>query len=100
VKAPGFGDRRKAMLQDVAILTGGTVIAEETGFKLEKATLAEMAGAAHRGGQGQHHADRQRGRAEAIKAGWRRSGRRSRSDQRLRREQLEERAAKLAAASR
>jgi len=42
VKAPGFGDRRKAMLQDIAILTGGTVIAEETGFKLEKATLAEM----------------------------------------------------------
>jgi chaperonin GroEL len=42
VKAPGFGDRRKAMLQDIAILTGGTVIAEETGFKLEKATLAEL----------------------------------------------------------
>jgi chaperonin GroEL len=42
VKAPGFGDRRKAMLQDIAILTGGTVIAEETGLKLEKATLAEL----------------------------------------------------------
>ncbi len=42
VKAPGFGDRRRAMLQDIAILTGGTVIAEETGFKLERATLAEM----------------------------------------------------------
>ena len=42
VKAPGFGDRRKSMLEDIAILTGGTVIAEETGFKLEKATLAEM----------------------------------------------------------
>jgi chaperonin GroEL len=39
VKAPGFGDRRKAMLQDIAILTGGTVISEEQGFKLENATL-------------------------------------------------------------
>ncbi|MFT7614127.1 MAG: chaperonin GroEL [Parvicellaceae bacterium] len=39
VKAPGFGDRRKAMLQDLAILTGGTVISEESGFKLEAATL-------------------------------------------------------------
>jgi chaperonin GroEL len=39
VKAPGFGDRRKAMLQDIAILTGGTVISEEVGLKLENATL-------------------------------------------------------------
>jgi chaperonin GroEL len=39
VKAPGFGDRRKAMLEDIAILTGGTVISEETGMKLEGATL-------------------------------------------------------------
>jgi chaperonin GroEL len=39
VKAPGFGDRRKAMLDDIAILTGGTVISEEKGFKLENATL-------------------------------------------------------------
>jgi chaperonin GroEL len=39
VKAPGFGDRRKAMLEDIAILTGGTVISEERGFKLENATL-------------------------------------------------------------
>jgi chaperonin GroEL len=39
VKAPGFGDRRKAMLEDIAILTGGTVIAEERGFKLENATV-------------------------------------------------------------
>ena len=38
VKAPGFGDRRKAMLEDIAILTGGTVISEERGFKLENAT--------------------------------------------------------------
>ncbi len=42
VKAPGFGDRRKAMLQDIAILTGATVIAEEVGLSLEKATLAEL----------------------------------------------------------
>ncbi|QMU62174.1 MAG: chaperonin GroEL [Gammaproteobacteria bacterium] len=42
VKAPGFGDRRKAMLQDIAVLTGGTVIAEEVGLSLEKATLDDM----------------------------------------------------------
>jgi chaperonin GroEL len=42
VKAPGFGDRRKAMLQDIAVLTGGTVIAEEVGLSLEKATLADL----------------------------------------------------------
>ncbi|MGB8765508.1 MAG: chaperonin GroEL, partial [Burkholderiales bacterium] len=42
VKAPGFGDRRKAMLEDIAILTGGTVIAEEVGLTLEKATLKEL----------------------------------------------------------
>ena len=40
VKAPGFGDRRKAMLEDIAVLTGGTVISEEKGFKLENATLS------------------------------------------------------------
>ncbi|WP_066739298.1 chaperonin GroEL [Cupriavidus sp. D384] len=42
VKAPGFGDRRKAMLEDIAILTGGTVIAEEIGLTLEKATLQDL----------------------------------------------------------
>jgi chaperonin GroEL len=42
VKAPGFGDRRKAMLQDIAILTGGVVISEETGTKLEKAELTDL----------------------------------------------------------
>ncbi len=42
VKAPGFGDRRKAMLEDIAHLTGGTVIAEEVGLSLEKATLKEL----------------------------------------------------------
>ena len=44
VKAPGFGDRRKAMLEDIAILTGGTVIAEEVGLSLEKATLDDLGG--------------------------------------------------------
>ncbi|MGQ1946304.1 chaperonin GroEL [Geofilum sp. OHC36d9] len=47
VKAPGFGDRRKEMLQDIAVLTGGTVISEETGLKLENATL-EMLGTAEK----------------------------------------------------
>ncbi|MGH8502448.1 MAG: chaperonin GroEL [Gammaproteobacteria bacterium] len=45
VKAPGFGDRRKAMLQDIAILTGGTVISEEVGLSLEKASLEDLGGA-------------------------------------------------------
>jgi chaperonin GroEL len=42
VKAPGFGDRRKAMLEDIAVLTGGVVIAEDVGLSLEKATLADL----------------------------------------------------------
>ncbi|OYQ69848.1 chaperonin GroL [Wohlfahrtiimonas chitiniclastica] len=45
VKAPGFGDRRKAMLQDIAILTGGTVISEEIGMSLEKASLEDLGSA-------------------------------------------------------
>jgi chaperonin GroEL len=47
VKAPGFGDRRKAMLEDIAILTGGTVISEDRGFTLENTTI-EMLGSAER----------------------------------------------------
>jgi chaperonin GroEL len=42
IKAPGFGDRRKSMLQDIAVLTGGTVISDETGRKLETATIADL----------------------------------------------------------
>jgi chaperonin GroEL (HSP60 family) len=42
VKAPGFGDRRKAMLQDIAVLTGGQAISEDLGIKLEKVTLAML----------------------------------------------------------
>jgi chaperonin GroEL len=45
VKAPGFGDRRKAMLEDIAVLTGGTVISEERGFKLENTTIADLGSA-------------------------------------------------------
>jgi chaperonin GroEL len=45
VKAPGFGDRRKAMLEDIAVLTGGRVISEEAGFKLENATTADLGSA-------------------------------------------------------
>ena len=45
VKAPGFGDRRRAMLEDIAILTGATVISDETGMQLEKATLEELGNA-------------------------------------------------------
>jgi chaperonin GroEL len=78
VKAPGFGDRRKAMLQDIAILTGGTVITEETGRKLESVTIADLGradkvvatkddttivgGAATRRDQGPHRADQGRDR--------------------------------------
>ena len=47
VKAPGFGDRRKAMLEDIAILTGGTVISEERGFNIENTTI-EMLGSAEK----------------------------------------------------
>ena len=46
VKAPGFGDRRKAMLEDIAILTGGTVISEERGYKLDNASLENLGQAA------------------------------------------------------
>ena len=64
VKAPGFGDRRKAMLEDIAILTGGTVISEDLGIKLETVTLAH-ARPRQEGDdrQGKHH-DRRRRRQE------------------------------------
>ena len=42
VKAPGYGDRRKEMLQDIAILTGGTVISDEVGLELKDATMAQL----------------------------------------------------------
>ena len=66
VKAPGFGDRRKAMLEDMAILTGGTVISEELGLKLENATLKDLGPREEgRGRQGEHHHHRRRRRQEA-----------------------------------
>src|SRR5579864_227198 len=97
VKAPGFGDRRKAMLQDIAVLTGGLVIAEEVGLKLENVTIEQL-GRAKRvvvdkdnttiiGGAGQH-AEIQ-GRVEQI----RREIEKTTSD--YDREKLQERLAKL-----
>jgi chaperonin GroEL len=98
VKAPGFGDRRKAMLEDIAILTGGTVIAEELGLKLETATLDQL-GRARRvevdkdnttiiGGGGEA------GRIEARVAQLKRELKDATSD--YDREKLQERMAKLA----
>jgi chaperonin GroEL len=97
VKAPGFGDRRKAILEDIGILTGGRVVAEELGLKLEKATLADL-GRAKRveidkdnctiiGGAGSQAAIQDR--IKHIKA----DAQESKSD--YDREKLEERAAKL-----
>ncbi len=79
VKAPGFGDRRKAMLEDIAILTGGTVIAEEVGLSLEKGHAEGIgSGQAHRSGQGRNHCHRRRRRSpELFKAGSSRSATRS-----------------------
>ena len=98
VKAPGFGDRRKAMLEDIATLTGATVIAEETGVRLDKVT-PDLLGRASRvvvkqetttivGGQGDKHVIA--GRVEQL----RRQIRETKSD--YDREKLEERLAKLA----
>ena len=98
VKAPGFGDRRKAMLQDIAILTGGQVISEEVGFKLEN-TVASDLGAAKRvvidkdnttiiDGDGE--ADKIKGRIEEIRVAI------DKSTSDYDREKLQERLAKLA----
>ena len=66
VKAPGFGDRRKAMLEDIAILTGGQVISEDLGIKLENVTLdmlgQRQAGADRKGKHDDHRRRRQEGR--------------------------------------
>lgn len=98
VKAPGFGDRRKAMLQDIAILTGATVISEEVGLKLDGATLEEL-GQVRRvvvtkdtttvvDGAGEH--SEVEGRVNQIKAEI------ERTDSDWDREKLQERLAKLA----
>jgi len=98
VKAPGFGDRRKAMLQDIAVLTGGQVISEEVGFKLENTVLSDL-GTAKRvvidkdnttvvDGAGE--ADKIQGRIEEIKVAI------DKSTSDYDREKLQERLAKLA----
>ena len=99
VKAPGFGDRRKAMLQDIAILTGGQVISEEVGLKLG----VDRHRAARPGPQGRHHQGRdhhrrgRRRRRPDRRVGSTRSAPRSRSsDSDYDREKLQERLAKLA----
>jgi chaperonin GroEL len=98
VKAPGFGDRRKAMLQDIAILTGGQVIAEEVGLKLETAGL-ELLGRARKVVitkdettivEGAGDADQIAGRVNQIRAEI------EKSDSDYDREKLQERLAKLA----
>src|SRR6184192_1580024 len=98
VKAPGFGDRRKAMLQDMAILTGGQVISEEVGLKLENATL-DLLGKARRVVvtkddttivEGQGDAEEIKGRVNQIKAEI------DRTDSDWDKEKLQERLAKLA----
>ena len=67
VKAPGFGDRRKAMLEDIAILTGGKVISEDLGIKLETHHARRpRQGQEGHDRQGQHHDRRRRGAGEAI----------------------------------
>jgi chaperonin GroEL len=98
VKAPGFGDRRKAMLQDIAILTGGQVISEEVGLKLENTTL-DMLGKARKVVvtkdettivEGGGNADEIKGRVNQIKAEI------EKTDSDYDREKLQERLAKLA----
>ena len=98
VKAPGFGDRRKAMLQDIAILTGGQVISEEVGLKLESTTL-DLLGRARKVVitkdettivEGSGDADQINGRVNQIRAEI------EKSDSDYDREKLQERLAKLA----
>ena len=98
VKAPGFGDRRKAMLQDIAILTGATVISEEVGLKLEQATM-DLLGTARKVVitkdettivEGNGDADQIKGRVNQIRAEI------EKSDSDYDREKLQERLAKLA----
>jgi chaperonin GroEL len=98
VKAPGFGDRRKAMLQDIAILTGGTVISETVGLKLENATLDDL-GRARKFTttkdettivEGAGDAEQIQGRVNQIRAEI------EKSDSDYDREKLQERLAKLA----
>jgi chaperonin GroEL len=97
VKAPGFGDRRKAMLEDIAILTGATVISEETGLTLEKTTLEHL-GSAKRIEVGKD--DTPSSTAPASRSASRRASRPSVADRQATsdydKEKLQERVAKLA----
>ncbi len=99
IKAPGFGDRRKAMLQDIAILTGGTVISEEIGRKLDSATVEDL-GRARRvvSDQGRHHHHRgpRRCRRRSRPASSRSAPRSRPTTSDFDREKLQERLAKLA----
>ena len=98
VKAPGFGDRRKAMLEDIAILTGGRCLTEDLGIKLENVTLERpRPRQAHHGGQGEHHHCRGGGKSSDIQGRVkqiRRQIEETTSD--YDREKLQERLAKLA----
>ena len=69
VKAPGFGDRRKAMLQDIAVLTGGQAISEDLGIKLENVTLAMLGRAKKVTIEKENDDDRQRRRQEGRHRG-------------------------------
>src|SRR5450631_1344170 len=98
VKAPGFGDRRKAMLEDIAILSGGTVIAEEVGLSLEKATLNDL-GPAKRIENGKEEASLIDGAGETKASGGRVKKIRKQIDEATSdydKEKLQERVAKLA----
>jgi chaperonin GroEL len=97
VKAPGFGDRRKAMLEDIAILTGGKVIAEEVGLTLEKVTLEDLGQAqAHRNRQGKHHHHRRCWPLLKSKPASSKSAQIEEATSDYDREKLQERVAKLA----
>ena len=98
VKAPGFGDRRKAMLQDIAVLTGGQAISEDLGIKLENVTLAMLGSAKKVTIEKENDDDHQRRRQEGRHRGAHPSDQGpDRGDHlRLRREKLQERLAKLA----
>jgi len=98
VKAPGFGDRRKAMLEDIAVLTGGTVISEEIGLQLEKVTLKDL-GQAKRVEVGKEETTLIDGAGEAIAIETRVKSIRTQIDESTSdydKEKLQERVAKLA----
>ena len=98
VKAPGFGDRRKAMLQDIAIVTGGQLIAQELGVKLENVTLSISAAPPRRRRSRTHDDHRRQGRQAGASTAAARRLRKQIEDTTsdYDREKLEERLAKLA----